>query len=318
MEKRRQDKKHRHPLVIVNIMLLFACILAVIFLVVTAKQKHFDLSIKGIQSALQQTSSEQAKTKKSTTSTSKESQQTSSASHASKTKTTWTKQTDPVKVPILMYHAIHVMDASESASANLIVDPTTFESHIKRLVDEGYYFLSPEEAYRALTKNELPAKKVVWLTFDDGNEDFYTIAYPIMKKYGVKATNNVITGFVQEGRNSNLTIDQMLEMKANGMSFQSHTVNHPDLSTKSADSQASEMSGAKSFLDEKLSQDTIAIAYPSGRYNSDTLTQAASSYKLAVTTNEGIGEASDGLLSLDRVRILPTTTADDLISTISN
>lgn len=35
--------------------------------------------------------------------------------------------------PILMYHAIHVMAAEEASNANLIVDPTTFESHIQRL-----------------------------------------------------------------------------------------------------------------------------------------------------------------------------------------
>ncbi|SUO68521.1 polysaccharide deacetylase family protein [Streptococcus pyogenes] len=48
--------------------------------------------------------------------------------------------------------------------------------------DEGYYFLSPEEVYRALSNNELPAKKVVWLTFDDSMIDFYNVAYPILKK----------------------------------------------------------------------------------------------------------------------------------------
>lgn len=131
----------------------------------------------------------------------------------------WIKQKTPVKIPILMYHAVHVMDPSEAASANLIVAPDIFESHIKRLKKEGYYFLAPNEAYRALNENALPDKKVIWITFDDGNADFYTKAYPILKKYKVKATNNIITGFVQEGRESNLNVQQMLEMKQNGMSF---------------------------------------------------------------------------------------------------
>lgn len=71
----------------------------------------------------------------------------------------WIKQKTPVKIPILMYHAVHVMDPSEAASANLIVAPDIFESHIKRLKKEGYYFLAPNEAYRALNENALPEKK---------------------------------------------------------------------------------------------------------------------------------------------------------------
>lgn len=200
----------------------------------------------------------------------------------------WIKQKTPVKIPILMYHAVHVMDPSEAASANLIVAPDIFESHIKRLKKEGYYFLAPNEAYRALNENALPDKKVIWITFDDGNADFYTKAYPILKKYKVKATNNIITGFVQEGRESNLNVQQMLEMTL-----------------------------SKQFLDQKLSQDTLAIAYPSGRYNPTTLDIASQYYKLGLTTNEGVATKDNGLLSLNRVRILPTTSDDDLIKTIN-
>ena len=98
----------------------------------------------------------------------------------------WKTYDEPVQIPILMYHAVHVMDPSEASNANLIVDPDLFEAQIKALAKAGYYFLTPEEAYKAFTENALPAKKVVWLTFDDGNEDFYTIAYPILKKYKAK------------------------------------------------------------------------------------------------------------------------------------
>ena len=45
----------------------------------------------------------------------------------------------------------------------------------------------------------------------------------------MQATNNVITGFTENGIEGYLTLDQMKEMQANGMSFQGHTVNHPDL-----------------------------------------------------------------------------------------
>ena len=202
------------------------------------------------------------------------------------------------------------MDPSETSNANLIVAPDNFEAQIKAMVDAGYYFLTPEEAYKAFTENALPAKKVVWLTFDDGNEDFYTIAYPILK-------NNVITGFVKKGNAGNLTVKQMKEMMAHGMSFQSHTVNHPDLSATDKATQKVELTDSIDFLENKLNTKVNTIAYPSGRYNQTTLDLAKKTYKLGLTTNEGLASAKDGLLSLNRVRILPTTTAKGLLSEIA-
>ena len=228
----------------------------------------------------------------------------------------WKTYDEPVQIPILMYHAVHVMDPSEASNANLIIDPDLFEAQIKALSKAGYYFLTPEEAYKAFTENALPAKKVVWLTFDDGNEDFYTIAYPILKKYKAKATNNVITGFVKKGNAGNLTVKQMKEMMAHGMSFQSHTVNHPDLSAADKATQKVELTDSIDFLENKLNTKVNTIAYPSGRYNQTTLDLAKKTYKLGLTTNEGLASAKDGLLSLNRVRILPTTTAKGLLSEI--
>ena len=146
--------------------------------------------------------------------------------------TKWVKQDQPVKIPILMYHAVHTMAPSEEANANLIVAPETFESHLKALKEAGYYTLTPEEAYRALTKNELPeGRKVVWLTFDDGITDFYTIVYPA-------------------GRYSDVTMELA---KNNG-------------------------------------------------------------YKMGLTTNNGLASLDDGLYSLKRLRILPSTTAENLLA----
>ncbi|WP_455471196.1 polysaccharide deacetylase family protein [Streptococcus salivarius] len=235
----------------------------------------------------------------------------------SKTTAKWKTYDEPVQIPILMYHAVHVMDPSEASNANLIVDPDLFEAQIKALSKAGYYFLTPEEAYKAFTENALPAKKVVWLTFDDGNEDFYTIAYPILKKYKAKATNNVITGFVKKGNAGNLTVKQMKEMMAHGMSFQSHTVNHPDLSATDKATQKAELTDSIDFLENKLNTKVNTIAYPSGRYNQTTLDLAKKTYKLGLTTNEGLASAKNGLLSLNRVRILPTTTAKGLLSEIA-
>ncbi|HEM6405483.1 polysaccharide deacetylase family protein [Streptococcus suis] len=268
---------------------------------------------------LKQPSKQQNDSKASTVETTTSSSVMTSESSEVQTEIIWEQQTEPIRLPILMYHAIHVMAPEEEANANLIVDPTTFESHLKALQDAGYYTLSPEEAYKVLTENVLPAgKKAVWLTFDDSLWDFYSYAYPLLKQYQMKATNNVITGFTEYGQAGHLTLDQIKEMQTAGLSFQGHTVNHPDLEYSSIEDQTNELTSSKAYLDSQLNQETIAIAYPGGRYSADTvaLTEQAG-YKLGVTTNNGLASASDGLLTLNRVRILPTTTAEGLLSEIS-
>ena len=302
----KKARKKRDTLLLLNLILLIFIVTSGIFL-----WKEYSNS--------QQEASKPESSQVSKASPSEEASQPSSSSQ-NKEEIKWVKQDKPVKLPILMYHAIHVMDPSEAANSGLIVDPETFESHLKALKEAGYYTLSPAEAYKALTENVLPEnKKVVWLTFDDSLKDFYTQAYPILQKYQMKATNNVITGFVQAGREDILTLDEIKEMKKNGMSFEDHTVNHPDLSVSSADTQNSELQDSKEYLDRNLSQTTTTVAYPSGRYSETTLQLAEKlGYKMGLTTNNGLASLSDGLLSLNRVRVNPTTTAQSLLDEIAN
>lgn len=306
MEKRshRHRRQKKKPTVLIWFLLAFACVIAGVAIFFIAKPNH---ATKQAQDVIKQESTMIAVSSTSSSTTTQESSEVD-----------WVKQDTAIHFPILMYHAIHVMAPEESANANLIVDPTTFESHIQRLSNEGYYFLTPEEVHKVLTENVLPNgnQKIIWLTFDDSLWDFYDNAYPILQKYQVKATNNVITSTV--GSQTNLSLDEMLEMKNNGMSFQDHTVTHPDLSATDSSTQTTEMKDSKQYLDDSLNQDTIAIAYPAGRY-SDTTLQIAENldYKLGVTTNEGLASADNGLLSLNRIRILPTTTADSIMATIN-
>ena len=302
----KKARKKRDILLLLNLILLIFIVTGGIFL-----WKEYSNS--------QQEASKPETSQVSKASPSEEASQPSSTNQ-NKEEIKWVKQDKPVKLPILMYHAIHVMDPSEAANSGLIVDPKTFESHLKALKEAGYYTLSPAEAYKALTENVLPEnKKVIWLTFDDSLKDFYTQAYPILQKYQMKATNNVITGFVQAGREDILTLDEIKEMKKNGMSFEDHTVNHPDLSVSSADTQNSELQDSKEYLDHNLSQTTTTVAYPSGRYSETTLQLAEKlGYKMGLTTNNGLASLSDGLLSLNRVRVNPTTTAQSLLDEIAN
>ncbi|GIN84317.1 putative polysaccharide deacetylase YxkH [Heyndrickxia sporothermodurans] len=213
---------------------------------------------------------------------------------------TWIDAYQPVHIPILMYHSI-------SSGNSLRVPKEEFKAHMKWLFENGYYTLSPEETFKVLTLNKKPSKKIVFITFDDGYEDNYTEAFPILKEYRLKATIFMIGRSINQ--KNHLTSDQMLEMKDNGISIESHTYNHFELTALSPNQQVREIDFSKQLFDQMLNQETMILSYPVGKYNEQTLKLAENAgYKMAVTTEPGSATIKQGMYKLHRIRIIPGMT----------
>ncbi|MHB8623214.1 MAG: polysaccharide deacetylase family protein [Sulfuricaulis sp.] len=96
-------------------------------------------------------------------------------------------------VPVLMYH--HV-----GPHPGLVtVSPATFEAHMAYLARQGYHALGADEFLEFIQGQRALAARNVLITFDDGYLDNYVYAYPILKRYGLKATIFAITGLIGEG-----------------------------------------------------------------------------------------------------------------------
>ena len=162
----------------------------------------------------------------------------------SKTTAKWKTYDDPVQIPILMYHAVHVMDPSEASNANLIVDPDLFEAQIKALSKAGYYFLTPEEAYKAFTENALPTKKVVWLTFDDGpNATTTNDVIDKLEKY------DIVASFFLIGNNINDESAKAVKRAYDlGCEINNHSRTHSNMTELSAEDIRAEFE----YTDEKV------------------------------------------------------------------
>ena len=74
--------------------------------------------------------------------------------------------------------------------------PSGLKSMCKFLAENGYRTLSAEEFLSALRTPSRVVKKSVLLTFDDGLKHVWTIAFPILKKYGLQATCFLIPGCI--------------------------------------------------------------------------------------------------------------------------
>ena len=94
------------------------------------------------------------------------------------------------KLPILMYHRFSEGEEWGKTSRK------TFETHLKYLT-RHYKIISLSDAVRYFKEGNLPNRSVV-LTIDDGYQDFFDVAFPVLKKFSVPATLYVVTGFLDE------------------------------------------------------------------------------------------------------------------------
>src|SRR5574344_2835993 len=99
-------------------------------------------------------------------------------------------------VPVLMYHWFYDDTKGETygkVNSHDYMSKSNFESEIKYLVDNNYYFPTYEELEKYIDgKISLPKKSII-LTSDDGKESFYNIAGEVIEKYKVPMTSFVIT-----------------------------------------------------------------------------------------------------------------------------
>lgn len=132
------------------------------------------------------------------------------------------------KVPVLIYHSI-----SKKSTDYTIVSEKEFIKQLNAIKFAGYNTVTIEDLINYVEKGtELP-KNPICITFDDGYLDNYEIAFPILKRYNMKATIFIVGSSV--GCNGtykdteyksmpHFTYEQAQEMIDSGLiSIQSHT-----------------------------------------------------------------------------------------------
>ena len=213
---------------------------------------------------------------------------------------------DDVKVLVLNYHMVNRMFIS------LAIDPEDFDWQMKYLVDHGYHTISIDELYDFLAGQGTLPDRPVLITFDDGYVDNYTNAYPILKKYNLKATIFIVTGFVSK-RRGYLTWDQLREMEKNGIMAQSHTVTHAPLPELSDERIREELVESKRQAETELGHPVEFIAYPTGVHDLHIVGIAKEAgYKGGFTVKYGNVDRNSNVYAMERVPIFRTaaTNAD--------
>lgn len=214
-----------------------------------------------------------------------------------------------LKIPILMYHHIGTAPATADAThKSLTVSTAGFEKQVQWLSENGYQSISLDNLYNySLGKFRLPKNPVIF-TFDDGYQDVFDNAVPILKQYNYSGAFGIITQFVGQVQNDNIyaSRDAISNAKDEGMEIVCHTQNHFDGTNPKFDANYifENLSGCQKDLAEYLATTEPILIYPYGHYNSAYIAQAKKAgFAMGITVHEGKLVNLDDLMEIPRIRI---------------
>jgi peptidoglycan/xylan/chitin deacetylase (PgdA/CDA1 family) len=186
------------------------------------------------------------------------------------------------------------------------VNTAEFQEMIAYLKQAGYNPVSQKQLFKALFQNEKLPEKAVMITFDDGYADNYSVAAPVLEKYGYPATFYIVTGSV--GSAEYMSWEQIKDLDRRGMDIGSHSETHLDLTLLSAADLRSELSGSAAAITSQIGHPVYWLSFPGGSYDQDVLRfTAEAGYLLAVTTDPGEQQSSDSPYGLMRYRVRSDT-----------
>jgi peptidoglycan/xylan/chitin deacetylase (PgdA/CDA1 family) len=175
-------------------------------------------------------------------------------------------------VPIFMYHHVTAQPTLDLFDYNLTVTANDFDQQLGWLQQHGYHSISETELFDAMYYGKALPSHPMLLTFDDGYEDMYTDAYPLLLSHQDRGIFNIVTGMIG-GRY--LTWQQIHEMAGAGMQIASHTIHHVNVGQPPAGTSTQvELLDSKRTLERQLGQPVQFFCYPSGEpFHHDTAPQ---------------------------------------------
>lgn len=176
-----------------------------------------------------------------------------------------------LKVPIIMYHYVEVVkDPTDKMRVSLNIRPEIFENQLKMINKNNYKTYYVRELADALYGYRKIDEKSIVLTFDDGYEDFYTYALPLLKKYKIKATFYVINNKID--KKGYVTLKELKEIADSGLvEVGAHTLDHVYLKGMSKQAQEKEIIQSKRELEEMLGIQIRTFAYPFGAFDDTSI-----------------------------------------------
>lgn len=221
---------------------------------------------------------------------------------------------DGQNIPVLLYHRI-VKRSDITGRHKIYTYEDRFYRQMQWLKEAGYSAITFEDIhFNRVPDTDNP--KII-ITFDDGYEDNYTRAFPILKEFGFRAVIFLVTGMqrnewgIKEGEPAIQMMNQEMlnEMLEFGIEIGGHTRHHQDLTKLDKQIAMNEIAGCKTYLEDMFHKPVISFSYPFGAMDEGVKQLVnQSGFIYAVSTNTGHDNFFHDLLQIRRREIGPRTT----------
>jgi peptidoglycan/xylan/chitin deacetylase (PgdA/CDA1 family) len=183
---------------------------------------------------------------------------------------------------VLCYHS-----ADPGWESPMSVRPSELEQQLAWL-SRHREVISLEEAVTRLDGSARLPSGVAAVTFDDGFADLEEYALPLLLRYRIPATVFLVAQTLTTGGQpvdwvnhppafplETLRLDQVLRMQDAGVSFQSHSWAHRDLTALDPQECLRDLRDSRELLEDVLGRPVRQLAYPRGRHDERVRAAAA-------------------------------------------
>lgn len=219
------------------------------------------------------------------------------------------------RVPVLTYHLVTDTPAP-IYGPDMTVSPARLEAHLKALRQAGWRSITAADAADALAAGHRLGPRSIIVTFDDGYEDAWQNALPILVRNGFTATFYVVPGLFDTP--NYLTTAHARGLALAGMEVANHTWDHPDLSSLPYATALGRIVQASDAIESITGVRPTTFAYPFGRFNQSAVNAvSAARLQMAFTTVGDCLEYPGNRLVVPRIRVNPWTTVSDLTAALA-
>lgn len=207
--------------------------------------------------------------------------------------------------PILTYHHIDYRDRQWKLS----VSPEAFRKQMEFLKAHQYKVLGLSDYIDRLKHKKYIPKKAVVITFDNGYDNNFIHAFPVLKKLGFPATIFVQVGGIN--RRSYMTDEDLMILADNGIEIGSYTIHHGYLPNLGTEAKTKEIYDSKSMLELLIKSPVTLFCYPGGGLDEESRKMVEDAgYEGAVISSSARKIPTKDPYALKRIRI--SRSADNL------
>jgi peptidoglycan/xylan/chitin deacetylase (PgdA/CDA1 family) len=190
-------------------------------------------------------------------------------------------------VPILEYHRIVPRAQAGRSLPGLVVSPETFAAQMEAAAAAGWHTITMATLANDLEAGVKPPPKTFVVTLDDGWDDGYTYAFPILEQHHFVATYFVIAGRID--LSGFLTSAHIRALVAAGNEIGDHTMSHFNLAGGTAATRKFEVDAAAARIAQVTGRWPESLAYPYGHENAQSVAAVAACGELRSAVIESYG-----------------------------